>query len=180
MLLMANVDDVSGELISHVIDELMARGANSVHVVHAITKKGRPEHLFWVDVNQENVEIVAHTLALELGTLGVRVFDPQHISFAYRFCQVRVRSSDRPGKDALVLVKQMIDQEGQVMSVKAEMDELRAAWRDLAPEGCRFSLKAMRRLVEQVVQDRISRSWNGIEVEYLGGADDEKDPTSTG
>lgn len=41
MLLLVNVDDISGEVIPHVIDGLMARGAESVHVVQAITKKGR-------------------------------------------------------------------------------------------------------------------------------------------
>ena len=43
---MVNVDDVSGETVPHVIDGLIARGAKSVHVVPAITKKGRPEFIF--------------------------------------------------------------------------------------------------------------------------------------
>jgi len=41
----------------------MACGANSVHVVQAITKKGRLEYLFFVDANSEDVERLAAYLA---------------------------------------------------------------------------------------------------------------------
>jgi len=129
MLLLSNVDDISGELIPHAIDGLMARGASSVHVVQAITKKGRLEFLFFVDAEQEYIESLASYLALELGTLGVRVFDPDHIKFEYRVCRVRLTTPEAEGAQALVRVKQLLGSEGQVLSVKAELDSCRISWR---------------------------------------------------
>jgi hypothetical protein len=180
MLLLANVDDVSGELIPHVIDELMARGACSVHVVQAITKKGRMEYLFLVDCMQEHVEPLAGYLALELGTLGVRVFEPDHIKFTYEFCQVRLTLRDDPGVQALVRVKQMADRDGQVISLKTELEDLRAALTRMRKAEPRISLKGLKRLVEQVVQEQADGSYQRIQAEYLGGLQDEKDLTSTG
>jgi uncharacterized protein (DUF111 family) len=179
MLLLANVDDVSGELIPHAIDGLMARGACSVHVVQAITKKGRLEYLFLVDSREEHLEALASYLALELGTLGVRVFDPNHIKFAYQFCQVRLTTSHDAGVQALVRVKQLLDSDKQVISIKAELEDLRAALLELGQVEPRLSLKGLKRLVEQVVQERADRCYQRVKAEYLGGLQDEKDPNPT-
>jgi uncharacterized protein (DUF111 family) len=179
VLLLANVDDVSGELIPHAIDGLLARGACSVHVVQAITKKGRLGFLFLVDTPQECVEDLASYLALELGTLGLRVFEPDHIKFAYQFCHVRLITPKDPQAQALVRVKQLLDQDGEVISVKAEQEDLEAALNDLGGAEPRLAFKGIKRLVEQVVHDQTSGSYRSIQAEYLGGLQDEKDPTPT-
>ena len=180
MLLLANVDDVSGELIPQAIDGCMARGACSVHVVQAITKKGRLEYLFLIDVKPEAVEVVANYLALELGTLGVRVFEPDHIKFAYQFCQVGLRLAGDEEPRAFVRVKQLLDREGQEISIKAELEDLRLALLELTPLEPRLSLRGLKRLVEQVVQDQTDHEVVGVQAAYLGGLEDEKDPTSIG
>jgi pyridinium-3,5-bisthiocarboxylic acid mononucleotide nickel chelatase len=179
MLLLANVDDVSGELIPHAIDGLMARGACSVHVVQAITKKGRLEYLFLVDTRAELVEDTASYLALELGTLGVRVFDPEHIQFEYRFCRVRLTAEGDDGVQAVVRVKQLLNGEGDVISLKAELEDVRAALLTLQNAAPRLSLKGLKRLVEQVAQDETSARHDRVQAEYLGGSEDAKDPGTT-
>jgi len=150
MLLLINVDDISGEAIPHVIDELMERGAGSVHVVQAITKKGRLEFLFLVDAPKEQVEILVSFLASEIGTLGVRAFDPIHISFEYRFRQVQL-TAQTEGKpvQVIVRVKEVLSETGQVLSVKAEYDDLRAALAKFEQSGARVSFAALKGLVEQ-------------------------------
>jgi uncharacterized protein (DUF111 family) len=150
MLLLVNVDDVSGEVIPHLIDGLMARGAESVHVVQAITKKGRLEFLFFVDAPAEQVEALGGFLAGEIGTLGVRVFDPHHIRFEYRVRQVRLtaQTSGDPVQ-VLVGVKEILGGEGQVVSIKAEYEDLRAAVARLEQVGLKVSFGALKRLVEQ-------------------------------
>ena len=180
MLLLANVDDISGELIPHAIDGLMALGAGSVHVVQAITKKGRLEYLFMVDAEPECIESLANYMAMELGTLGVRVFDPDHIKFSYQMCQVQLTALDDEGAQALVRVKQMIGSNGQVISVKAELEDLRSALREFAPLDLGLSFKGLKRFVEQVVQDQAGRCYNNLQATVLGGQQDEKDPTPTG
>jgi len=179
MLLLANVDDVSGELIPHAIDGLMARGACSVHVVQAITKKGRMEFLFLVDTKPESVDDIASYLALELGTLGVRVFDPEHIKFDYRFCSVRLTVQGSDHVQVVVRVKQLLDHDGQVLSLKAELEDLRAALLALEEAAPHLSFKGLKRLVEQVAQERADSRYQDVHAQYLGGSHEEN-PGATG
>lgn len=169
MLLLVNVDDVSGEAIPHVIDGLMARGALSAHVVQAITKKGRLDYLFFVDAPEEQIERLAEFLASELGTLGVRVFDPRHICFQYRVRQVQltVQAGAKPVQ-ALIRVKEILDQEEKrVISVKAECEDLRSALARLKQAGAEVSFTALKRLVEQTVSGQKDYSLQNIQIEYL-------------
>ena len=149
MLLLINVDDISGETMPYLIEELMARGANSVHVVQAVTKKGRLEFLFFVDTSEQRVDALAGFLASETGTLGVRVFEPRHIRFAYRFCTVRLVLGPAGASMPLIPVKQVIDENGVVISLKAEQDALRRAVTRIKTAGVDVSLPALKRLVEQ-------------------------------
>jgi len=167
MLLLANVDDVSGEVIPHAIEGLMARGANSVHVVQAITKKGRLEYLFFVDANSEDVKILAAYLASEMGTLGVRVFDPQHIYFEYRLRQVGL-IAQMGGEPVRVSVraKEILDEEGQVISTKAEYEDLRLALAQFERAGLQISFADLKRFVEQAAAGQGNRTLRGIQVEH--------------
>lgn len=185
MLLMVNVDDISGELIPYVIDGLMARGAGSVHVVQSLTKKGRLEYLFLIDTPEEAIDKLGGFLVSELGTLGIRVFDTSHIRFEYRFCQVRLEW-DRPGgkgpaASALVQVKQVLNHQGEVVSVKAEFDDLQVMIEALENAGCHISLSGLKRVVEQVALKQDNLTFQGIRAEYEQGQNDhEKNPSSAG
>lgn len=78
-VLETSLDDVTGELVGHVIDELMRRGAKDVTVGPAITKKGRPTSLVTVICDASTYEDVVTALIRETGTLGVRVRDSERI-----------------------------------------------------------------------------------------------------
>lgn len=167
MLLLVNADDVSGEVVPYVIAGLMERGAKSVHVVPAITKKGRTEHLFLVDTPQAQVETLAGFLATELGVLGVRVFDPQHIRFDYRFCRVHLTMPSGDGTvQTSIQVKQVLDADGQVIAVKAENDELDKAHARLRGGGATVSRAAVKRLAELTAQSATHVSLGPINAAY--------------
>jgi uncharacterized protein (DUF111 family) len=167
MLLLVNADDVSGEVVPYVIAGLMERGAKSVHVVPAITKKGRTEYLFLVDTPGAQVETLAGFLATELGVLGVRVFDPQHIRFDYRFCKVHLTTPSGDGTEQTsVGVKQVLDAEGQVIAVKAENDELDNAHACLQGAGATISRAALKRLAELAAQSKTDVSLGPIIAAY--------------
>lgn len=165
MLLLINVDDVSGEVIPHVIDGLMERGAKSAHVVPALTKKGRSEYLFFVDADADVIDELAVFLASELGTLGVRVFEPRHIRFEYRFCQVLVEAPRQVR--ATVQVKQVLGPDGQVISVKAERDDLGVVLDKLAKAGETVTLVALKRLVEQAAAGQNGCSLGAVRASYV-------------
>ena len=169
MLLMVNVDDISGEVIPHVIDGLMARGASSGHAVQAITKKGRIGYLFFVDAPEGRVDALANFLAGELGTLGVRVFDPHHICFEYRIRQVRLTAQNGAEPvHTIIRVKEILEEEERrIISVKAEWEDLQAALVQLEQAGLAVSLTALKRLVEQAVSGHEDGSLRDLQTEVL-------------
>ena len=72
-ILETNIDDVSGEVLGHMIDKIIANGAKDVTVAPAITKKGRPTNLVSVICDSSSVNTVLETLISETGTLGIRI-----------------------------------------------------------------------------------------------------------
>jgi uncharacterized protein (TIGR00299 family) protein len=78
-ILETNVDDVSGEILGHLIEKIMKHGALDVSIYHGITKKGRPTNLVSVICSDETVDKIADTLVLETGTLGIRISDSNRL-----------------------------------------------------------------------------------------------------
>lgn len=72
-VLETNVDDVSGEVLAHVIDKIMVTGAKDINVIPTMTKKGRPSHMISVICDQKDVDKLVQVLISETGTLGVRI-----------------------------------------------------------------------------------------------------------
>lgn len=72
-ILETNLDDVSGEVLGHMIDKIIANGAKDVTVAPAITKKGRPTNLVSVICDSGSVNTILDTLISETGTLGIRI-----------------------------------------------------------------------------------------------------------
>lgn len=171
MLLMVNVDDVSGETIAHVIDELMAIGAESVHVVPAITKKGRPEYLFYVDTREDLIEVLGAYLARELGTIGMRILETRHIAFQYRIEMVQLHVAGSDVDQRLeVRVKKVINADGEAVSAKADYDDIQSSLRIIREDGLYETLAftALKGLAEQTALACADRSLGGIEAIYRG------------
>ena len=72
-LLEANVDDVTGEVLSHAISALLAAGAHDAWATPIVMKKGRPAHTVGVLCDPTAVEAIRQTVLRETGTLGVRM-----------------------------------------------------------------------------------------------------------
>jgi len=78
-ILETNIDDVSGEILGHLIDKIMEHGAKDISIYPGITKKGRPTNLISIICNDEKVKGITDILVLETGTLGIRVSDSNRI-----------------------------------------------------------------------------------------------------
>ena len=72
-ILETNIDDVSGEILGHLIEKIMDQGAKDVSIYPGITKKGRPTNLVCVICDDVKVDVIIDTLVLETGTLGIRI-----------------------------------------------------------------------------------------------------------
>jgi len=78
-ILETNIDDISGEILGHLIDKIMEQGAKDISIYPGITKKGRPTNLISIICNDEKVNVIADILVLETGTLGIRISDSNRI-----------------------------------------------------------------------------------------------------
>jgi hypothetical protein len=72
-ILETNIDDISGEILGHLIEKIMEQGAKDVSIYPGITKKGRPTNLVCVICDDTNVDVIVDTLISETGTLGIRI-----------------------------------------------------------------------------------------------------------
>jgi len=74
-----NLDDVTGEVISHAIDRLMDRGALDATVTNFLGKKGRSGQIIRVTALPSSVESLAEILVEETGTLGVKTTEYERL-----------------------------------------------------------------------------------------------------
>ena len=68
----ANVDDVTGEVLAHTIQQLLAAGAHDAWATPIVMKKGRPGHMISALCDPTRREALRDVLVAETGTLGVR------------------------------------------------------------------------------------------------------------
>jgi len=80
-----NVDDVSGEIIGSALKRLVDAGARDASSISIIMKKGRPGQLIRVISPVTETTRLAEIMALELGSLGIRVIPSVHRFIAERF-----------------------------------------------------------------------------------------------
>jgi uncharacterized protein (DUF111 family) len=72
VLVEANVDDASGETLSHAVAQLLEAGAHDAWLTPIVMKKGRPAYTVSALSDPALAEQVARTLVAETGTLGTR------------------------------------------------------------------------------------------------------------
>jgi uncharacterized protein (TIGR00299 family) protein len=90
LLLEANVDDVTGEVLAHTVEVLMAAGALDAWLVPVLAKKGRPAHVVSVLAEPEKVAGLARALTRETGTLGFRQHQVTRYALAREEIEVKV------------------------------------------------------------------------------------------
>jgi pyridinium-3,5-bisthiocarboxylic acid mononucleotide nickel chelatase len=87
----ANVDDVTGEVLGHTIEALMSAGALDAWLVPVLAKKGRPGHIVSFLAEPAVVADLAEVLVEETGTLGYREHRVARSALAREVLEVEVR-----------------------------------------------------------------------------------------
>lgn len=72
VLLEANLDDATGEVLAHAVASLLDAGAHDAWITPIVMKKGRPAHTVSVLCDPALLDSLAGVLTAETGTLGVR------------------------------------------------------------------------------------------------------------
>jgi pyridinium-3,5-bisthiocarboxylic acid mononucleotide nickel chelatase len=117
-----NVDDVTGEVLGHLIELLMQAGALDVSVLPALMKKGRAGSVIRAIAGQEDMELLAKVMMRETGSLGVRIFPSIHRLVAER--EQRDVRVDICGEIFTAQVKES-RLDGELLSIKPEYEDCR-------------------------------------------------------
>ncbi|BDZ67281.1 nickel insertion protein [Methanobacterium ferruginis] len=156
MLLMTTVDDLPAEGLPYVIERTMEKGAKNIHVLNGITKKGRVEYIFLVDVDRQHLEDVSALLALELGTLGIKTFKTEHIPLPFEINsrKVTIERKNEQFKSE-VRVKYLKNDDDHVISLKAEYEDIKKIALSLESKGIKISLSKLKTIIEAKAYNKV-------------------------
>jgi len=121
-VLETNVDDVSGEIVGHTVDKLLAEGAKDVSVIPMFTKKNRPGQIVKVVADRNDVQRLSRMLIEETGTLGVRVIPCERHVMNRELGSVDILVG---GEKETVKVKIAKDGQGNIVRIKPEYEDLK-------------------------------------------------------
>lgn len=168
MLLMTNVDNIYADQVPYLIEQLMDKGAKNVHVVNAMTKKGRQEYIFFIDVRQEMVSQVSRFLASEIGTLGVRIIQADHISYDYFLETVKLSLHDNKENvvwQGSVQVKIIRDDSGSPLSARVEYEDLKATAKAIDATEAEISFYELKQMIENEALKKLRKTEYAIRIE---------------
>ncbi len=145
VVLETNIDDVPGEVLGHVINEMIGKGALDVQVIPSTGKKSRPSFIIKVIAKLGDEHKLAKTLMLETGTLGVRVYRLNRYVCSREILRERVRVGSR---DFDVRVK--VSRVGsELVNVKPEYNDLEVISRETG-----LPLRRVKSIVEKTLTER--------------------------
>lgn len=123
-ILETNIDDVSGEILGHMIDRLVENGAKDVTVSPAVTKKGRPTNLVTIICDPRLADLLLRILISETGTLGVRMRTSERITVRRSTKTILLKI-----KDCEFSISYKVNEESG--KYKIESDDIRAVAKSL-------------------------------------------------
>jgi pyridinium-3,5-bisthiocarboxylic acid mononucleotide nickel chelatase len=120
-MLETNADDVSGEILGNIFEELLEMGAKDVVIIPATMKKGRPAHVIKVIAKPEDTAKIARKIIIETGSLGIRVVPTRHRLIAAR--KTEIIKFEVEGQLYEAAVKIARDSEGILLNISAEFED---------------------------------------------------------
>ncbi|MBK8017101.1 MAG: DUF111 family protein [Betaproteobacteria bacterium] len=153
ILILAQVDDASGEVLQDVAERLHGLGARNLQILASVGKKARPAHVLLIDADETLEEEIALLLGIELGLWGYRVLESRHRHF--EIVKERRHAVVRMGKveaSASVGVKR-ISSGGRLLGLKVEHDDLAALRDKLESCGERVALPRLRAALEEGLRE---------------------------
>jgi uncharacterized protein (DUF111 family) len=149
MLLMTTIDDLPAEGLPYVIERILDEGANNIHVLNAITKKGRMEYIVLVDVDKNKRDDICSLIALEFGTLGIKSFEYNHLKFPFEIETKTVTvKAENIELESNVNVKYLKKDKNEVISLKAEYDDVKSILLALNSNGIKIPFSKLKTIIE--------------------------------
>ena len=149
MLIMTTIDDLPPEGIPYITDKIIDAGAKNVHIINALTKKGRMEYIVLVDFEEEFFDDISSLLALEFGTIGMKIFRHEHKKFPYELIEKKVLIKINDTKFEYDLkIKYLFSLDDKLISLKAEYEDLKLLAKDLNSKDYDISFSKLKTIIE--------------------------------
>lgn len=139
-LLETNVDDVTGEVLGHLLARLLDAGAADAWISSIVMKKSRPGHTVHVLVDAESAPACERLVLAETGSLGVRRSPVDRLAVARRTSTVRVGGHEirlkhgpwatKPEHEDVAAAAAALD-----LPLRDVAERARSGGDDLAPDG---------------------------------------------
>ena len=117
-----HIDDLSGEILGNVIEEVDKSGALDISVVQGISKKNRPIYIIKIISDLRNLNNVLDVLFAESGTLGARVQEVRRMLIPRNIVTISTIVS---GRSFNVRIKISRDTKGDLINIKPEFEDIK-------------------------------------------------------
>jgi len=154
MLILAQIDDRSGEVLGSAVEELMDMGARNVQLLSSHGKKGRPGFLALIDIEDHLEASVAVYLAAELGIWGYHVVAAEHRHFDVVLRERAVTVVCGGRHEQFHLTCKFFEVDGKLVRVKAERSDVEAIQRFVRTSDEVCSSDTIRACIEHEVRRR--------------------------
>jgi hypothetical protein len=155
-LILAQVDNISGEVLGFALEKLMELGAHNVQIIPTITKKSRPGSIILIDASLEKENAVAEFLAKELKISGYHKIDTSHVFQKVSFVKKNILLSTNGEKTSLHCTFKVVGDISQPFFVDVEHDFLVEAQKIIHEISDRFlSLDELRNRFESSFNDSV-------------------------
>ncbi len=151
LLILAQIDDASGELLAEVIGRLETLGAKNVQLLSSLTKKGRPGYVMMIDIHAEKEDDAAALLAEELGIWGYRVLEAEHKHVDIERFEAALAVHSRGQAHRFPLRAKRIRRDGRPIRIKAEHDDLSRICAGLRTSAIALPLAVLKARVESAL-----------------------------
>lgn len=153
LLLYAQIDHLSGEILGSVIGCLYDAGAANVQVIPTVTKKNRPGYIILIDVRPDHADTVERVMIRELQTGGWHRISTahRHLDVEYAQRQVMIRWQEK----TIPLNLQIKTIAGEQQTIRPEHDCCVQLKKLLQDAGLILPLTECIRILETIIEQKL-------------------------
>lgn len=121
-VLETNLDDVDGEVVGYVMEQLMNESVKDACVIPVMMKKNRPGQILKVIVDEKDIERISRMVIDETGSLGIRCYPVKRYVTSRKIISVGARIE---GASRKVRVKIAESNSGDLINIKPEYEDVK-------------------------------------------------------
>jgi pyridinium-3,5-bisthiocarboxylic acid mononucleotide nickel chelatase len=116
------IDDISGEIMGSLIEQMDKLGALDISVLQGLSKKNRPDYNVKIISDIRHLDNILEALFVQSGTLGARIQEVKRIVMPRNLITTSMLIN---GKSFNIRVKIARDLRGDIINVKPEFEDIK-------------------------------------------------------